>query len=209
VNHWLPKIILAFNLATLLAIGGCKTSERSSEANLKSTALPVARAQPIYRACPPEKECGERVDPSFCQLESYDGQKLEESERLYSWRHNSCEGELAILRTACFMGRDPEKLGRINCVPDSSQDSCPFKPTTCSKEFRQATCVSQQYNGQDLNSSQQLSADGTNECEAMNRLKLAACKRNLNPEYLAGITCRDHEKFPKSREPADVRKSPL
>ena len=181
-----------FIITLIILIGGCKTTDDSSAQLSQTQSLaPNVKKAPTFRGCPPSATCGERVDPSFCQLEVYDARTLPESERIYSWRQNRCEGLLAITRTACFVGKDPQKLDSIRCVPDSSDGQCPHAADPCTKEFLPSSCSALKYGSQALSKEQQLSATGNNECEARNALLNHACRRNLNPKLLGHITCEE------------------
>jgi hypothetical protein len=125
----------------------------------------------------------------LCSAGSYDGHPLTGAARFVVWANNACLGKQKLNSLACDQKLLPSHLGEVQCVPDTSGGNCPPPPVPCSAGGKPMTCAAESYGGQKLTGDLSLSAAGVNECAATAALWLAACRQNLNPKQLQGITC--------------------
>jgi hypothetical protein len=106
-----------------------------------------------------------------------------------AWGGNACSGKLKLAKEACHRHLLPGKLGQVQCVPDASAGGCPPAPTPCAASGKASVCTAREYGEQKLTGGARLRGLGPTECAAHESLLMAACRQNLNPALLKGITC--------------------
>lgn len=127
--------------------------------------------------------------PAKCNLTKYLGSSLPEKNTLTTWGKNVCEAKMFLAKEACDLGYNVEKMDSVNCLPDSTEQTCPPKKVLCKDEQEPTVCTAKSYKNRKLHFSQHPKAWGVNECWARYRLKEVACKLNLLPDEIADVSC--------------------
>lgn len=144
----------------------------------------------LARECPPiNTVCVDSETPVFCQVRSYKNRLLHFNNQISVHGLSACAARTEIAKIACQSQLIPSQLGTVQCVPDGSSGNCPNSPTECDNTANFTICFADRYGAQEVKRSPGLYGRGTNECDARNNLRLAACKNNLNPLLLTEVTC--------------------
>lgn len=195
----LRRAFAIFSSVLALVAGGamgCRTNDDAAASSVDaivepatprpSPPLPVVT--PSATECPVvETVCSTEYDPVFCSADGHGGMQLRRP--VMAWGTNACQGRLALAREACKAKLAPSRLERVQCVPDASNGNCPAKRGMCAAEFAPSVCAAASYGDQALNGEQAPRASGSNACVARDKLQEEACRLNLDPKKLGGITC--------------------
>ena len=142
---------------------------------------------------PPETVCSGASTPFACTAKSYNGRDLPPSKELMSWGDSSCSARQALQRDACAKGLAPSRIGRIACIPDPSEGACPPLEIECPEGDDPMICVARSYGEQKLTDAQAVRAFGMNQCLALEALKVAGCRQNLDPTKFSEMTCERND----------------
>jgi hypothetical protein len=140
--------------------------------------------------CPPPEPACPAGDgkPTECIAATYGAQELTSAQRVEGRGAGRCLAEADLRLAACRLNLDPIALGGIACTPDPTAGECPPKDTPCGDLARKTTCEALRAGGQNL--PQPLEAKGDSECAARQALARLACRGDVRPGSLQGVTCR-------------------
>ena len=203
----MPKKILWFWFCLLTALS-CQTSNNGTPVSGASepaaaTPAPNGVTGPIHASECPAKSgpCSKEFIPVMCSASVYAGLPVKAEDRLVIWGANQCLGLAKLGVEACKNTLQPSLLSQIQCVPDASGGHCPPPQAACPTSVKPVTCTAQNYGKEHLSPSQRMTVAGSNECVARTRLKVEACRANLDPFMLRKIFCenpiKSHKKIIK------------
>ena len=190
----------------LLTVLSCQTSNNGTPAldsseTAAATAAPKGVTGPIHISeCPAKNgSCTKELIPVMCSASVYAGQSVKHEDRLVVWGSNQCIGLAKLGVEACKNALQPSLLSQMQCVPDASGGHCPPPQAACPNTVKPVTCTAQTYRNEALSASQRMTVAGSNECLARARLKVDACRANLDPFMLKKIFCesqiKNHKKI--------------
>ncbi len=192
-NRWLLSPIIWLSILSCQTGGdstdqsdelASKTSEEPSSAN---NIGPVPAAE-----CPGRAPiCTKEYAPVICTFSVYAGRPLKASERLVTWGSNACVGTGRLYQEACKNLMQPRLIGQLQCVPDASGGRCPPHQTKCTQSLKPSICTANAYGKEQLSADQKIIAMESNECLARAKLKMDACRANLDPSLLTKVYCEN------------------
>lgn len=194
--RWALALILPYFLQS------CQTGGDSAP---KAPELPVSSgesaASPSNVGPVPPAECPAKVpactkeySPVICTFSVYAGRPLKTPDRLVTWGPNACVGIGRLYQEACKNLMQPRLISQVQCVPDASSGHCPPPQPKCSAVSKPSVCTANAYDRETLSKDQKIIANDSNECLARARLKLEACRINLDPSRLAKVYCEGTSK---------------
>ena len=193
---------------SLLIVAACTTPAvvpvpATVAAPVAQATVPVVPDAPSVAECPIRNTvCTMDYNPMVCSAAAYAGKAQSVAEQSIAWGPNGCAAKLNLHRQICAAGLLPSKLGEVQCVPDASNGHCPPASAVCREHGQPTNCRADAYGSQHLNPDLAVKTAGASECEAKAKLNKEACRRNLDPERLAAITCS--AQVPAPHTPAAV-----
>jgi len=175
----------------------CQTGRDSMPAT-SEVAVPAAEASsapqtmgpvPPYECPGKVPVCTKEFSPVMCTFSVYAGRPLKAADRLVTWGPNACVGLSRLYQEACKNLMQPRLIGQTQCVPDASGGHCPPPQARCAATVKPSVCRANAYGQEPLSGDQRIIAASSSECLARAKLKMEACRANLDPSLLAKVYC--------------------
>ena len=190
-KSWVLALLFPYLSLSCQTGGNGTDSAPALSSTSPDSATPAVTMGPVPpEECPGKVPiCTKEFSPVICTFSVYAGRPLKASERLVTWGSNSCVGLERLYQEACKNLMQPRLIGQMQCVPDASGGHCPPPQAKCASAVKPSVCTAHAYGREGLSPEQKMSATDANECLARARLKMEACRANLDPSQLAKISC--------------------
>lgn len=189
--RWLLALTFPYFLLSCQTGGDSVAPAPELSASSGESTAPLINMGPVPPAeCPAKVPvCTKEYSPVICTFTVYAGRPLKAPDRLVAWGPNACVGLGRLYQEACKNLMQPRLIGQMQCVPDASSGHCPPPQAKCSAVAKPSVCTANAYGQESLSKDQKIIATETNECMARAKLKLEACRANLDPNRLAKVYC--------------------